>query len=275
MSRGKLLQVKKRIEATKSLKKITKAMEMVATAQIKKVEKNIQYAREILKEAKNLVDKVPIESKHPFVTGEGKKTLLVLAPDMGLCGAFPTEISKRAISLMKKEKYDSLFVVGAKVAHLFKNEPILVRSYEHEFAVPNFEFSKIVVNDLRSNGSGSITIVYGKFKSKLAQVPDVFEVTPVVKESKTSTESARYDFEPVSEEMLDSLLNFYVASVIYSLVYETKISELYARQNAMRNATENADDVIKQLTVDYNKARQSSITQELIEIVSGADALKE
>ncbi len=275
MSRGKLLQVKKRIEATKSLKKITKAMEMVATAQIKKVEKNIQYAREILKEAKNLVDKVPIESKHPFVTGEGKKTLLVLAPDMGLCGAFPTEISKRAISLIKKEKYDSLFVVGAKVAHLFKNEPILVRSYEHEFAVPNFEFSKIVVNDLRSNGSGSITIVYGKFKSKLAQIPDVFEVTPVVKESKIGTENARYEFEPVSEEMLDSLLNFYVSSVVYSLIYETKISELYARQNAMRNATENADDVIKQLTVDYNKARQSSITQELIEIVSGADALKE
>ncbi len=275
MSRGKLLQVKRRIEATKSLKKITKAMEMVATAQIKKVEKNVQFAREILKEAKNLVDKVPIESKHPFVTGEGKKTLLVLAPDMGLCGAFPTEISKRAMLLMKKEKYDSLFVVGAKVAHLFKNEPILVRTYEHEFAVPNFDFSKIVTNDLRTNGSGSIKIVYGKFKSKLAQVPDVFEVTPVVKGSIISTENARYDFEPVSEEMLESLLNFYVASVIYALLYETKISELYARQNAMRNATENADEVIKQLTVDYNKARQASITQELIEIVSGADALKE
>ncbi len=275
MSRGKLLQVKRRIEATKSLKKITKAMEMVATAQIKKVEKNVQFAREILKEAKNLVDKVPIESKHPFVTGEGKKTLLVLAPDMGLCGAFPTEISKRAMLLMKKEKYNSLFVVGAKVAHLFKNEPILVRTYEHEFAVPNFDFSKIVTNDLRTNGSGSIKIVYGKFKSKLAQVPDVFEVTPVVKGSIISTENARYDFEPVSEEMLESLLNFYVASVIYALLYETKISELYARQNAMRNATENADEVIKQLTVDYNKARQASITQELIEIVSGADALKE
>ncbi|AMW32455.1 ATP synthase F1 subunit gamma [Fervidobacterium islandicum] len=279
MSRGKLLQIKRKINATQSLQKITKAMEMVSTARIKKVEKRLQMAREFLNETKKIVARVHFEVKHPFVTGNGKKVLIVIGTDMGLCGSFPTEIAKRAISLDKKENFDQLYIVGAKIAPVFRNNPKVVRIYEHVYETPTFDFTKTLVNDLLANGAGKVKVIYGRFKNKLAQVPDVYDLTPIQVETSSvsgSTEKGdRYEFEPSEESFQNALVEFYASSVLYSLAFETKISELYARQNAMRNATENAEEVVRILTIEYNKARQASITQELIEIVTGADALKE
>ncbi|MGB9614608.1 MAG: F0F1 ATP synthase subunit gamma, partial [Fervidobacterium sp.] len=121
--------------------------------------------------------------------------------------------------------------------------------------------------------TSKVKVVYGRFRSKLAQIPDVFQLTPFNQESKLKGD--RYEFEPLEDEFQIKIIEFYASSVLFSLAFETKISELYARQNAMRNATENAEEVVRLLTVEYNKARQASITQELIEIVTGADALKE
>lgn len=274
MSRGKLLQIKRRINATQSLKKITKAMEMVSTAQIKKVEKRLRMAREFLNEAKNIVEKVHFDAKHPFITGEGKSAIVILGTDMGLCGSFPGEISKRAFNLMKKENIDYVYVVGSKIAPLFKKNEKVARIYEHAYDVPTFEFSQMLVNDLVANNVSSVKVVYGRFKNKLAQIPDVFPLAPF-STSNSTMKGDRYEFEPLEDEFQIKLIQFYASSVIFSLAFETKISELYARQNAMRNATENAEDVVNKLTIEYNKARQASITQELIEIVTGADALKE
>lgn len=275
MSRGKLLQIKRRINATQSLKKITKAMEMVSTAQIKKVEKRLQMAREFLNETKNIVEKVHFDVKHPFITGDGKSALVILGTDMGLCGSFPGELSKRALNLMKKENFDYAYVVGAKIAPIFKKNEKVVRIYEHAYDVPTFEFAQMVVNDLVGNNVSKVMVVYGKFKNKLAQIPDVFSLTPFSSSNNNVLKGDRYEFEPLEDEFQIRLINFYASSVLFSLAFETKISELYARQNAMRNATENAEDVVNQLTIEYNKVRQASITQELIEIVTGADALKE
>ncbi|ODN29768.1 ATP synthase F1 subunit gamma [Fervidobacterium thailandense] len=272
MSRGKLLQIKKRINATQSLKKITKAMEMVSTAQIKKVEKRLQMAREFLKEAHEMVSQVHFEVKHPFVTGQGKNALVVIGTDMGLCGAFPSELAKKALELDRKENFDLILVVGAKLAPVFRRNPKVERIYEHEFDVPTFEFSRTVISDLVSANAGRVKVVYGKFKNKLAQVPDVYTLAPIQRREELVGD--RYEYEPSDEAFQTKLLEFYAASVFYALAFETKISELYARQNAMRNATENAEEVVRQLTIAFNKARQASITQELIEIVTGADALK-
>jgi len=279
MSRGKLLQIKRKINATQSLKKITKAMEMVSTARIKKVEKRLQMAREFLNETKRITARVHFEVKHPFVTGEGKKALVVIGTDMGLCGSFPTEIAKKAIYLDKKENFDQLYIVGAKIAPIFRSNPKVVRIYEHVYETPTFDFTKTLINDLLANGVGTVKVVYGKFKNKLAQIPDVYVLTPIKVEESSKEEpfekGDRYEFEPMEESFQNALVEFYVSSVLYALAFETKISELYARQNAMRNATENAEEVVRLLTIEYNKARQASITQELIEIVTGADALKE
>jgi len=274
MSRGKLLQIKRRIGATQSLKKITKAMEMVSTAQIKKVEKRLQMAREFLKETKNIVEKVHFDVKHPFITGEGKSALVIIGTDMGLCGSFPSELAKRALNLLKKENFDYIYIVGSKIAPVFRKNEKVVRIYEHAYDTPTFEFTQTLVNDLVSSKVSSVKVIYGKFKSKLAQVPDVFQLVPFTK-NESQMQGDRYEFEPLEDEFQIRLIEFYVASVLFALAFETKISELYARQNAMRNATENAEEVVRLLTLDYNKARQASITQELIEIVTGADALKE
>lgn len=272
MSRGKLLQIKKRINATQSLKKITKAMEMVSTAQIKKVEKRLLMAREFLKETSEMISQVHFEVKHPFVTGEGKSALVVIGTDMGLCGAFPSELAKKALELDKKENFDLVLVVGAKLAPVFRRNPKVERIYEHEFDVPTFEFSRTVISDLVSANAGRVKVVYGKFKNKLVQVPDIYTLAPI--QRREGLVGDRYEYEPNDEAFQIKLLEFYAASVFYALAFETKISELYARQNAMRNATENAEEVVRQLTIAFNKARQASITQELIEIVTGADALK-
>lgn len=274
MSRGKLLQIKRRIGATQSLKKITKAMEMVSTAQIKKVEKRLEVVREFLNETKNIVSQVHFEVEHPFVTGNGQSALIVIGTDMGLCGSFPSEISRAAINLDRRENFDQIYVVGAKIAPSFKKNSKVARIYEYEYEIPTFDFTQLLVTDMLSNNVAKTRVVYGKFKNKLAQIPDVFTLTPFT-EQKNNEYGDRYEFEPVGADFQVKLVEFYATSVLFSLAFETKISELYARQNSMRNATENAEDVVKQLTIDYNKVRQALITQELIEIVTGADALKE
>ncbi|WP_448376052.1 ATP synthase F1 subunit gamma [Fervidobacterium sp.] len=275
MSRGKLLQIKRKINSTQSLKKITKAMEMVSTAQIKKVEKRLQMAREFLKETERIASRIYFDVTHPFVTGEGKKALIIIGTDMGLCGSFPTELAKRALNLDKKENFDQIYVVGAKIAPIFRSNPKVARIYEHEYDTPTFDFSRTVVNDLLASNVGTVKVVYGRFKSKLAQIPDLYTLSPIKVEGISTEKGDRYEFEPVEESFQNSLVEFYAASILFALAFETKISELYARQNAMRNATENAEEVVEMLTIEYNKARQASITQELIEIVTGADALKE
>lgn len=272
MSRGKLLQIKRRVQSTESLKKITKAMEMVATARVKKIERKLGNVREFLNEAKRLIENIELEGNHPFLTGEGKKGLVVLSTDMGLCGAFPTEIARYALHVIKKENIDYVYAIGAKTTPFFRKNEKTKRIYERVYDIPTFDFAQTVMLDLLNDGVGSLFVVYGKFKNRLVQKPELVKILPLEKEK---LKESRYEYEPNVEELTDFALKFLVSASIYSLAYETKVSELYARQNAMRNATENADEVIRDLTLEYNKERQASITQELIEIVSGAQALQE
>ena len=272
MSRGKLLAIKKRVQSTESLKKITKAMEMVATARVKKVERNLEGVREFLNETRRVLENLELSGNHPFITGEGKKGLVVISTDMGLCGAFPTEIGRAALNFVEKEQIDYVYAIGTKTIPFFRKHSKTKRIYERPYEVPTYDFAKILTDDLINDGVGKIHVVYGKFKNRLVQKPEIVQLTPVNIDGK---KSSRYEYEPDLEELSSSALKFYVAASIYSYAFETKVSELYSRQNAMRNATENAEDIIRELTLEFNKERQASITQELIEIVSGAQALQE
>ncbi|ABR30163.1 ATP synthase F1 subunit gamma [Thermosipho melanesiensis] len=272
MSRGKLLSIKKRVQSTESLKKITKAMEMVATARVKKVEKNLHGVREFLNETIRMIENLELVGEHPFLTGEGKKGLIVISTDMGLCGAFPTEIGRLSLNFVEKKGIDYVYAIGNKTIPFFRRHQKTRRIYERVYDIPTFDFAKTLTNDLMNDGIATVYIVYGKFKNRLIQKPEVVRLTPVEFEK---VKSYRYEFEPTSEEITNKALEFLVSASIYSYAYETKVSELYARQNAMRNATENAEEVIRELTLEFNKERQASITQELIEIVSGAQALQE
>ncbi|MBO8160896.1 MAG: ATP synthase F1 subunit gamma [Thermosipho sp. (in: Bacteria)] len=272
MSRGRLLQIKRRVQSTESLKKITKAMEMVATARVKKIEKNLDNVREFLNETRRLLENVEFEGNHPFLTGQGKKALLVISTDMGLCGAFPAELSRYALHVIEKENIDYVYAIGTKTVPYFRKNPKTRRIYERVYDVPTFDFANTVMHDMLDDGVGNIYVIYGKFKNRLMQKPELKKIVPL---ERNTLKVYRYEYEPNVEELTESLIQFYVSASIYSLAYETKVSELYARQNAMRNATENAEEVIRELTLELNKERQASITQELIEIVSGAQALQE
>ncbi|MCD6103701.1 MAG: ATP synthase F1 subunit gamma [Thermotogaceae bacterium] len=270
MSRGKLRVIKNRIQSTASLMKITRAMEMVARARVRKLESGFAKVKKFFAEVENMKEKIDLSNNESvFATGEGNPVLIVISSDMGLCGAFNSEILREAERAMDSLKnIDGVIPVGAKACARFQENAKIITSYQRVYETPTFDFAASLVEEIEKI-SGNIHIVYGKFVNRLAQRPEIVRITPVNNEGNVS----RYEYEP--ENVSEAFLKFYVASKIFSLLYETKVSEMYARQNAMRNATENAKDMIQTLTLEYNKARQASITQELIEIVSGSDALKE
>ncbi len=269
MSRGKLRAIRNRIQATTSLMKITKAMEMVARARIRKLEEGFRQVKSYINAVEKIREQIDFSfCEHPFVTGSGRPILVAIGSDMGLCGAFNAEI----VSQIEKEigKYEGLITVGAKLSSHFSGFSKLIKAYQRMYEVPTFNFASLLTEELIRT-TGRIHVLYVRFVNKLVQKPLLVELTPLKTEGKVN----RYEYEPASEELASNFAKFYIASKLFYLLYETKVSEMYSRQNAMRNATENAKEVIRSLTLEYNKARQASITQELIEIVTGAEALKE
>lgn len=269
MSRGKLRSVKARIQSTSSLMKITRAMEMVARARVRKLEESFSRVKKFAAAVEAMREHVDFSScEHPFVTGKGEPVLIVITSDMGLCGAFNAEILREAERRLKD--FNGLITIGSKAtAHFSKNKK-LIRSYQRMYDVPSLNFAGTLMEDVLKI-TGNIHVIYAKFINRLVQRPVLLQLTPITPGKKIE----RYEYEPESEKLASNFVSFYVATRLYSLLFETKVSEMYARQNAMRNATENAKEMIRVLTLEYNKARQASITQELIEIVTGAEALKE
>ncbi|AEH50383.1 ATP synthase F1 subunit gamma [Pseudothermotoga thermarum] len=269
MSRGKLRAIKRKIQATTSLMKITKAMEMVARARIKKLEEGFRQAKNYIEGVEKVYRQIDFQfCNHPFVVGSGKKILVAIGSDMGLCGAFNAEMASQVEKVLND--YDGLITVGAKLGAHFSGSSKLIKAYQRMYEIPTFSFASLLTEELITLG-GNVDVLYVKFINKLVQKPHLLKLTPLKTEGKVN----RYEYEPMSEELAASFAKFYVVSKLFYLLYETKLSEMYSRQNAMRNATENAKEMIRKLTLEYNKARQASITQELIEIVTGAEALKE
>ncbi len=249
--------------------KITKAMEMVARARIRKLEEGFRQIRDYMNGVEKIYNQIDFSfCEHPFVSGSGKPVLVVIGSDMGLCGAFNAEIAIQVEKVL--QNYDGLITVGTKLSAHFAGSSKLVKSYQRMYEIPTLSFASLLTEEL-VRITGNVDVMYVKFVNKLVQKPSLLKLTPLKTEGKVS----RYEYEPVSEDLASNFAKFYVASKLYYLLYETKLSEMYSRQNAMRNATENAREVIRRLTLEYNKARQASITQELIEIVTGAEALKE
>ncbi len=269
MSRRKLRSVKARIQSTASLMKITRAMEMVARARVRKLEESFSKIKKFTDAVEQIKEHVDFSwCEHPFVTGKGKPILIVVSSDMGLCGAFNAEIIREAEHRLKD--FDGLITIGSKATAYFSKNSKLIKSYQRMYDVPTLNFAAALMEDVLKI-TGNVHVIYAKFINKLVQRPVYLQLTPVAGGKKIE----RYEYEPQPDELAANFVSFYVATKFYSMLYETKVSEMYARQNAMRNATENAKEMIRTLTLEYNKARQASITQELIEIVTGAEALKE
>lgn len=289
---AKTREIRRRIRSIDSTKQITKAMEMVATSKIKRAEERINAARPYASKMMEIMHGLARRAgqiQHPLLeVREPQKRTVILAvtADRGLCGAFNTNIIKRTENLLRKERQEGkevrLLVVGRKGQNYFRFMNYeLTRSYLGISDQPTFEQAREIAEflmDLYTQyEADKVVLVFNRFKSIVEQKAIEHVILPIreeVAEEKPEAIFAEYIFEPSAQGVLSRLLPTYVEAVVYRALLESAASEHGARRTAMKAATDNAQEMIGYLVRSYNKARQAQITQEIAEIVGGAEALE-
>jgi F-type H+-transporting ATPase subunit gamma len=288
-----LKDMRVRIAATKATQKITKAMQMVAASKLRRAQAAAEvarpYAERMDKVLRNIAAAVAgAESAPRLLRGTGATQthlLLVCTAERGLCGPFNSSIVRlareRANALTAEGKQVKFFCVGRKGYDQLKRlyEKQIVETVElRGVRTIGFEHAEgIAAKILALFDAGEFdvcTLFFSRFKSVIAQIPTAQQIIPaVVPEQAEGEARATYDYEPEEEEILAELLPRYVATQIFRALLENGASEQGARMSAMDNATRNAGEMIRKQTLTYNRTRQAMITKELIEIISGAEAL--
>jgi F-type H+-transporting ATPase subunit gamma len=288
-----LQDLKTRIKSVKSTQKITAAMKMVAAAKLRRAQESAEagrpYATRMGQVISSLASKANKESAPALLVGNGKEQthlLVVMSADRGLCGGFNGSITRatrnEVARLRGENKTVKLFMVGRKSADALRRElgDIYMESLEgiQGTSVSYGDADSIgqTIRDGFEAGDFDVcSIIYNKFKSVIAQEVTNTQLIPaqIDMTAETDTLSVSYEYEPEEEELLSALLPRGISTQIYSSLLESSASELAARMTAMDNATRNAGDLIDRLTLIYNRTRQATITKELIEIISGAEAV--
>lgn len=286
MAKG-IREIKRQIKGFQSTKQITKAMEMIAATTLRKAQSAAEAARPYADKIREVITGIASAStnfRHPMLQSRPvKKTgYLVITSDRGLAGGFNANILRKVMAEIR-EKHQSpdeyaIFVIGRKGRDFFRrrNLPILEEiTGLHD--TPTFsDIKSIATEAVRNYAEGEydeLYLVYNQFKNVITQIPTIKRLLPLEQvEGKGDGPKAQYEYEPSAEGVLEVLLPKYAETLIYSAVLESKASEFGARMTAMGNATKNATKLIDALTLTYNRARQASITQEITEIVAGANA---
>ena len=286
-----LKDLRNRISSVKSTKKITSAMKMVAAAKLKRAQDNAEKSRPYANKMKDIVLSLISKSNTnnlKFSKTNNKKTvlLIVCSADRGLCGGFNGSIIKYTKNLAHTLKNDGknfkfLFVGKKAYQSLRRIYKDLIIDLVSDFANPRIEFE--VASSIRDqvlklffdDEISECYLIYTKFKSAISQNVESQKLLPVEKDDQAEnlTEAIMYDFEPDEEVILDDIIPKNIAIQIHSALLENLASEQGSRMTAMDNATRNANDMIDRLTLFYNRSRQALITKELIEIISGAEAV--
>jgi F-type H+-transporting ATPase subunit gamma len=295
---AQLRAVRARIRAVKSIAKITRAQELIASSRIIKAQQRMRaaspYARELTTAVEALVSRSSSIS-HPMVTEPEqirRAAVLILTSDGGFCGAYNANVLREAARLRQRNEDDQVtsvnYVAGRKgiAWHRFRDIEV-VQDWSGFSAQPSYADAEAVAmevlaafeTDSAVGGVDEIYLVSTEFVSMLTQRPVVRRLLPMEIEERTGERPGgalpSYEFEPSTDVVLDALLPQYVASRIYYAMLEAAASELAARRRAMKAATDNANDLIDRLTREANNARQAEITQEISEIVGGSNALAE
>ena len=286
-----LKDLKNRISSVKSTQKITSAMKMVAAAKLRRAQDQALASRPYTSLMDNIVSKISSKASGTSIdllTGkpENKTQLLVVfSADRGLCGGFNGSITrsvKKEINDLQKNNVNvKLLMVGKKSADSLNREygNLFIDKIEGKSAKPNYADAEVLATkiiDLFENGDfGVCRVIFNKFVSAIAQEVTFKSLIPAeIQINEENQDNASiYDFEPSEEEILTDLLPRNLATQLFSSQIESTASELAARMTAMDNATRNAGEMIDKLTLQYNRTRQAVITSELIEIISGAEAL--
>jgi len=301
-----LKQIRRRISSVKSTQKITRAMKMVAGARLTRAQQRIVALRpyavqtakvlaEVTAAGDAEADESGVESEHPLLARRAVSSvlLLVITSDRGQCGAFNTNILRAAERERREREAQGqkvlLAVIGRKGRDFYQRRKIpLFHVFSHIWEKLEAETARVVARKvLRPFLTGqvdSIQLVYNEFKSAMTQkvvVEPLFPLPPAKPAEVQGEEAAplvnkdEFLFEPSKEALLERLVPMYVEISLLRALYESMASELGARMTAMDSATKNASEVIGELTLVYNRARQAAITTELMEIIGGAEALKD
>jgi F-type H+-transporting ATPase subunit gamma len=298
-----LRELRGRIRSAGNIKKITKAQEMIATSRIARAQARVQAARPYATEITNMLTNLANESAldHPLLVerDEPKRAgVLVVSSDRGLCGAYNANVFRRSeelFSLLRQEgKNPVLYVVGRKALNYysFRNWKV-TESWTGFSERPDYENAQTIASTLVDAflagaddvgddpgpdgilGVDELHLVFTEFKSMLSHTAVALRIAPMLVEYVEDDTGPRtlFSFEPDATTLFEALLPRYVATRIYAALLESAASESASRRRAMKSATDNADDLIKALTLEANRERQAQITQEISEIVGGANAL--
>jgi len=297
--------IQRRIGSVKNTQKITRAMKMVASAKLKNAQDRAEDARPFFNKTVEVLRGVFTRTKeaaHPLLAERegGRHLVIVITGDRGLCGAYNHKVIDTAEKIWEKEEDVSLMVLGRKARDYFRRHGAdIMAEYVQLDDYPGYGFANNLADEIihhfEAEDVNKVSIVYTHFNSAISQSVKTMQLLPVEKfakeaekadldEEKMDAETAGeeveeekyvdYIFEPSPAEVFDNILPQYLVNVIYSALLETKASEFGARMTAMDSATENANEMIDDLTLKFNRARQAEITKEITEIVGGAEALK-
>ncbi len=279
-----LRDIRKRIKSVKNSEKITKAMKMVAAAKLKKaqdeVRKSKAYAHQLDAVVGRLAKRLENqgEAPHPLLQlhPDGQRTeLLVLTSDRGLCGAFNSNIIRRAQRFLKPDMRVS--TLGRKGYEALKRDGVQIRTnysgiIEHPSYLKASQIAAELTQSYVDDHVDAVYLVYNEFKSAISQQVVIKQLLPILP-AESVEDPVDYIYEPSQQELLNHLLPKHLATQLFQAFLESLASEHGARMTAMDNATRNAKEVISSLTLQYNRARQAAITKELMEIIGGAEAL--
>jgi F-type H+-transporting ATPase subunit gamma len=298
MAGGQERILRRRIKSVESTKKITRAMELISASRIQKAQARVAAATPYSTAVTRAVSAVATYTNvsHVLTTEPAKverAAIVIFASDRGLAGAFSSQVLREAeelTKLLRSEGKDvAYFLVGRKANAYFSfRRRTPERVWTGGTDAPVFETAREVgeailesfLRDASEGGVDEIHIVYNRFVNMVSQVPEVVRVLPLeivegVEEPGDTQVLPLYEFEPDAEKVLDALLPVYIESRIYNAMLQSAASEHASRQRAMKSASDNADKLIREYTRLANNARQSEITQQISEIVGGADALSD
>lgn len=289
MSSGR--EIKRRIRSVKNVAQITRAMEMVSASKMRRAQRNVlatrPYADRLLEVMADLTARVVGDARRGTLL-EARKTiksvgLVMVTPDRGLCGSLVANMLRRTSRFILDQREQGrtieLYAIGKKGRdYLARTRQNLVGEIlklgDAPALVDTLGIATNVISGFRSGGYDEVYVIYSEFVNTLVQRPAIKRLLPVEPPVESQGPQLDYTYEPNQEEVLRDLLPRFVEVQLYQAVLESIASEHSARMVAMRNATDNAKELVRDLTLSYNKARQAGITKEVNEIASGAAALE-
>ena len=277
-------EIRQRIGAVKNIKQITRAFQFVAASKLKRAQDATLASRpyaekldEVLADLAAVLD----GDDHPLLADKpgGKRLIVLVTTDRGLAGPLNTNTIRFAAKEISEHPGDlTVVTVGRKGRDAMRRARVPMEAHFAGFGDrPNFAdvlpLSRLVTDDYLAGVYGRVDVIFPRFVSTLTQRPEMYQLLPIrASEDTEGIPGRQFIFEPSPAVVLEQLVPRYVATRLYQAILEAKASEESSRMVAMKNATENAEDLIGDLTLSYNKVRQANITREMIEIASGADA---